>query len=71
MAKCDACGNDYDGAFKVATAAGKSYTFDSFECAIFTLAPACEHCNVRMTVSAQPGAGAAGGGGGGAGDVRR
>ena len=48
MAKCDACGNDYDAAFRVTTAAGKAYTFDSFECAIFTLAPACEHCNVRI-----------------------
>lgn len=48
MAKCDACGNDYDRAFQVTTAGGQSYTFDSFECAIFTLAPACEHCNVRI-----------------------
>lgn len=48
MAKCDACGNDYDRSFKVTTAEGQSYTFDSFECAIFKLAPACEHCSVRI-----------------------
>ena len=47
MARCDACGNDYDKAFQV-TKAGKSYTFDSFECAIQKLAPACEHCKVRI-----------------------
>lgn len=48
MAKCDACGNDYDGSFKVTTSGGQAYTFDSFECAIFKLAPACEHCSVRI-----------------------
>ncbi len=47
MAKCDACGNDYDKAFKV-TKAGKTYTFDSFECAIHILAPACATCGVRV-----------------------
>lgn len=31
MAKCYVCGNDYDKAFTV-TMAGKTYTFDSFEC---------------------------------------
>ena len=40
MAKCDACGNDYDNSFQVA-ARGKTHTFDSFECAIHTLAPTC------------------------------
>lgn len=47
MAKCDACGNDYDKAFHV-VARGKTHTFDSFECAIHALAPACEHCGVRI-----------------------
>ena len=47
MPKCDACGNDYDKAFQV-IAANKNYTFDSFECAISTLAPACAHCKVRI-----------------------
>ena len=47
MAKCDACGNDYDLAFQVITA-GVTHTFDSFECAIHKLAPACERCGVRI-----------------------
>jgi hypothetical protein len=47
MAKCDACGNDYDKAFQV-IAKGKTYTFDSFECAIHKLAPPCEQCGVRI-----------------------
>ena len=38
MAKCDGCGNDYDKSFQV-VARGKTHTFDSFECAIHTLAP--------------------------------
>jgi len=45
--RCDTCGNDYDKAFQV-TRAGKSYTFDSFECAIHKLAPTCEHCGMRI-----------------------
>ena len=40
MAVCENCGNDYDKAFEV-TMEGKSHTFDSFECAINMLAPAC------------------------------
>ena len=47
MAKCDVCGNNYDKSFEV-RAAGKTYTFDSFECAIHELAPECEHCNVKI-----------------------
>ena len=47
MAKCDSCGNDYDKAFQV-TQAGKSYNFDSFECAIHKLAPTCEHCKTKI-----------------------
>jgi hypothetical protein len=45
--KCEMCGNDYDKAFTV-TMAGKSHTFDSFECAIHTLAPECAHCGCRI-----------------------
>ena len=48
MARCDHCGNDYDQAFKVTTSAGKSYTFDSFECAIHLCAPQCEHCGCKV-----------------------
>ena len=47
MAICDACGNDYDQSFLL-TARGKTYTFDSFECAIHMLAPTCAHCGVRI-----------------------
>ena len=47
MAKCDTCGNDYDKAFQL-IAKGKTYTFDSFECAIHKLAPSCEQCGVRI-----------------------
>jgi hypothetical protein len=47
MARCDTCGNDYDKAFYV-TMAGHEYTFDSFECAIHLLAPACSHCGCKI-----------------------
>lgn len=47
MAICDSCGNDYDKAFKVLKD-GKTFTFDSFECAIHRLAPSCAKCGVRI-----------------------
>jgi len=47
MSKCDGCGNEYDKTFEVMMA-GKTHTFDSFECAIQSLAPTCEHCGVRI-----------------------
>jgi hypothetical protein len=47
MAKCDVCHNDYDKAFTV-TLAGKTHTFDSFECAIHLLAPTCAHCGCKV-----------------------
>ena len=47
MPKCDVCGNEYDKSFEVRMA-GKSYTFDSFECAIHNLAPTCSHCSCRI-----------------------
>lgn len=47
MAQCETCGNDYDKAFEV-TMAGKTHTFDSFECAIHALAPTCTHCGMRI-----------------------
>lgn len=47
MARCELCGNDYDKSFQV-TLAGKSHTFDSFECAIHVLAPTCVHCKCRV-----------------------
>jgi hypothetical protein len=48
MARCDICGNDYAAAFEITTAAGEKFTFDSFECAIFKLAPSCAHCGCRI-----------------------
>ncbi len=48
MAKCDKCGNEYDKSFQISSADGKTYTFDSFECAIHTLAPVCAHCDVKI-----------------------
>jgi hypothetical protein len=47
MPKCERCGNDYDKAFHVLMG-GEDHTFDSFECAIATLAPQCAHCGVRI-----------------------
>ncbi len=47
MALCEVCGNDYDKSFQVVQA-GKSHTFDSFECAIHVLAPTCAHCGNRI-----------------------
>jgi hypothetical protein len=47
MAKCEVCGNDYDKTFTL-TSAGLTHTFDSFECAIHALAPACAHCGCRV-----------------------
>lgn len=47
MARCELCHNDYDKTFEVIVG-GKSHTFDSFECAIHVLAPACAHCGCRV-----------------------
>ena len=47
MARCEACGNDYDKAFEVEWAAAPCI-FDSFECAIHAMAPTCPHCGCRI-----------------------
>ena len=47
MARCEVCGNDYYLSFQV-VAAGKTHTFDSFECAIHKLAPVCDHCGCKI-----------------------
>jgi hypothetical protein len=47
MARCDNCGNDYDGAFEVRMG-GETHTFDSFECAIHQLAPRCVACSTPV-----------------------
>lgn len=44
---CETCGNRYDKTFTVAMD-GAEHTFDSFECAIQALAPACAHCHTRV-----------------------
>jgi hypothetical protein len=46
--KCEVCGNEYDKAFRVTEVDGEEHTFDSFECAIHALAPACAHCGCRV-----------------------
>lgn len=48
MGVCDLCGNTYDKTFTITTADGSSKTFDSFECAIHIVAPACEHCECKI-----------------------
>ena len=47
MNNCEVCGNVYDKAFTV-TVAGEEHVFDSFECAIHSLAPVCAHCGCRV-----------------------
>jgi hypothetical protein len=48
MAICATCGNNYDKTMTVTLYDGRSYEFDSFECAIHLLAPTCNHCGVRI-----------------------
>ena len=48
MARCEVCGNDYDKAFQVVTPGGGTHTFDSFECAVHALAPACGQCGCKV-----------------------
>lgn len=47
MATCATCHNEYDKCFQV-TIEKRTYTFDSFECAIQKLAPTCSHCSCRI-----------------------
>ncbi|HOB75540.1 MAG TPA: hypothetical protein PKG54_13565 [Phycisphaerae bacterium] len=47
MPRCETCGNDYDKSFEVVMG-GRRHSFDSFECAIQSLAPTCEHCHCRI-----------------------
>jgi hypothetical protein len=47
MAQCERCGNEYDKAFEVLMS-GRAHVFDSFECAIATLAPSCHHCGCTI-----------------------
>ncbi len=47
MGVCDVCGNEYDKTFEIRRD-GETRVFDSFECAIHALAPACGHCGCRV-----------------------
>lgn len=47
MGTCVVCGNDYAKSFDILFEGG-IMTFDSFECAIHRLAPACSHCDCRI-----------------------
>jgi hypothetical protein len=47
MGTCEFCGNRYDKSFTI-TMAGDEHVFDSFECAIQLLAPACSNCGVKI-----------------------
>ncbi len=48
MGTCENCGNDYAKAFTVKLDDGREHTFDSFECAIRTLAPECSSCGTKI-----------------------
>jgi hypothetical protein len=48
MARCENCGNDYSKTFSVRFATGPEHIFDSFECAVRTLAPECYHCGTKI-----------------------
>lgn len=47
MAICYTCGNDYNKCFEIKTN-GKTFLFDCFECAIYTLAPNCNRCGCKI-----------------------
>lgn len=47
MSKCATCHNEYDKCFQVVVE-GRTFDFDSFECAIQKLAPTCAHCSCRI-----------------------
>lgn len=47
MGQCEQCHNEYDKSFDVIMG-GTKHTFDSFECAIQSLAPICPHCGCKI-----------------------
>jgi len=47
MKSCEVCHNQYENIFEVILK-GKTHLFDSFECAIFALAPICHHCKCKV-----------------------
>ena len=48
MAQCEVCGNEYEKTFKVTMTDGDTHVYDSFECAVHALAPACAHCGCKV-----------------------
>src|SRR5947207_3961060 len=47
MGVCETCRNEYDKTFDIVKN-GERHTFDSFECAIYALAPKCAQCSCRI-----------------------
>ena len=47
MPTCVVCGNRYDKTFTIRKGDTEG-VYDSFECAIHHLAPACSHCGCRI-----------------------
>jgi hypothetical protein len=47
MNRCELCGNEYDQTIEIVRE-GKAHIFDSFECAIQVMAPACPHCGCKI-----------------------
>lgn len=47
MDKCEQCGAPTRSGF-IIERDGARHLFDSFECAIFAMAPACAHCGCRI-----------------------
>jgi hypothetical protein len=45
--ECEVCGHESEDAFEVVRHVGR-HTFDTFECAIYALAPQCAQCGVRV-----------------------
>jgi hypothetical protein len=43
--RCSKCGNESGRGFRVTSREGTTWTFDSFECALSTLAPQCGRCS--------------------------
>ena len=45
--RCETCGNSYERCFEIRIA-DQSHWFDSFECAIYALAPRCAKCSIPI-----------------------
>ena len=48
MTACMVCDNDNSKFMMQISLDGKTYTFDCFECAIYKLAPFCNHCGCTI-----------------------